>query len=120
MPAIKDAVAAFLQWHHGHSIVKKLEYGITPFVFRHHEFAGKSPSFTGTCPDGTLTIETLGKHPAEVDFSTDSMTRYKQKDRASNCDSVTASYSVKERINVTGGELTDDTWYAEVVNANPR
>jgi hypothetical protein len=118
-PAVNDAAAAFLKWKNGHYTVKKLEFGTSAFVFRHALFSGTNPSFTGTCTAGTLTIMTLGKHGKPASFSTDGNTKWESANTASNCATVTGGFTKKERTNVTGGGLTDGTWYAEIVNANP-
>lgn len=115
-----DAVAAFLEWKHGRYTAKKLEYGTSPFVFRHQRFSGKFVSFTGACPAGVLTIRSLGNKGKDVSFSTDSKTVYADRGNASTCAAVTAAYKMGERINVTAGQNTDNSLYAERVNANPR
>ena len=118
--ATGDAVAAFLEWKSGKPSVNKLEYGAMAFIFRHALFSGTFVSWTGTCPTGVLVVKTQGKKGADASFNADANTAWESGNAAATCDSVTAALKAnKSRLNVTGGQLTDNTWHANMVNANP-
>lgn len=118
-PVAGDSAAAFLRWHKGKAIAKKLEYGTSLFAYAHHEFAGKYVSSTGDCTSGTLTINGLGSKKKGVSdtFTTDSNTKYRSNGSSATCAAVTGAYKVGERINVAGREMTDGSLYAKLVNA---
>lgn len=118
-PVAGDAAAAFLRWHKGAAIVKKLEFSESAFGFAHAQYPGTFVSSTGDCTSGTLTIQGQGKKGKTATFNTDANTVYLNADAPSDCATVTGAYTAKERINVTGRELTDGSWYAARVNANP-
>lgn len=108
-PTVGDSAAAFVRWHKGTEIAKKLEYGTTSFAFKKKHFSGRYVSNDAT----TLTIKTKSSHHTWTDrtFNTDSNTKYFDNGKSVS----TPTYSANERVNVRGLEMTDGTWYAAVV-----
>jgi hypothetical protein len=80
-----------------------------------------SDTINCTTSTGTLTIRSLGKRAADETSSTTSTTKCEDANSPGTCASVTADLQSKphQRVNVTGGELTNATWDALIVNANP-
>jgi hypothetical protein len=120
-PADGDSVAAFVRWHKGAAIAKKLEYSesSSPFAYDHKEFSGKFGSATSPDPsgNGTLTLLGLGKKNSAQppEFNTDSATKFRQNGKAV----VDASgYTAGERMSVRGLAMTDGFWNAAQVDGH--
>ncbi len=104
--AAGDAAAAFIRWHKGAAVAKRVEFGTADFAFRNKSFSGRYSTSTDTPSTVTILV-----HKASLTFTTDANTKY-----FDDGQSVTApNYLPNERISVRGEEFTSGSWYAMVV-----
>jgi len=118
-PLAGDSAAAFLNWRRGASVTGKLEYSENPFAFATGRFLGSYVSSDGTCSSGDLTIQNLGRLAVQTTFSTDGYTVYLNGHKASTCATVSGAYASGEALRVNASALTNDTWYATKIDAQP-
>ena len=118
-PVVGDASAAYLRWNQKQSTAGELAYSENPFAFAHGVFAGDYVSSTGDCTSGTLTIQGFDAQATPTMFNTDASTVYETGGAPSTCATVTGAYATNEPILVLGNEITNGTWYATRINANP-
>lgn len=119
-PVPGDAGAAFV-WYNKNNlpVAWKLEYSENTFTYAKTLIRGTYVASTGNCSAGTLSIQRLGSQGSEVTVTTNGYTVYQNGGNTSSCSSVTGAYAANEPIIAWVFELSNGTWAAVRINANP-